>query len=347
MSAVSTVTSSSAAAAPFSGASSAPRFDLITDVIREMENVQTTILEQIEGRSPLVEQVIRHTLSGGGKRLRPAFILLSARAVQSEIPVERLYRLGACMEMIHMATLVHDDVVDNSDTRRGRPTAARTFGNTASILSGDVLLARAMTILAEDGDISIIGTVSDAMVQMAEGEVRELELRGDFDLDEASHLEVLTMKTAAFIRCCCEIGAKAVRGEEAHVRALSRYGEKVGLAFQIVDDLLDYRGDPKQTGKPLATDFREGQATLPLIFLREKMTANEAEIARRRFGGEVDEAEIRLVCEWMDTRGSFDRAERMAKELIASAEADLAVLPPSPAVDALHAIAQYVLVRQV
>ncbi|MER3495578.1 MAG: polyprenyl synthetase, partial [Armatimonadota bacterium] len=131
----------------------AARAEMIARITREVERVGEIILEASTSRSPMVENVIRHTLSSGGKRLRPAFVLLAARAINPDVPAERLLRLGACMEMVHMATLVHDDVVDNAETRRGNITAGVTFGNTASILSGDVLLAKAMELLAEDGDL--------------------------------------------------------------------------------------------------------------------------------------------------------------------------------------------------
>ena len=154
------------------------------------------------------------------------------------------------------------------------------------------------------------------------------------------------MKTAAFIRCCCEIGALAAGGTKAQVAALGSYGEKAGMAFQIADDLLDYRGDKAKTGKPVATDFREGQATLPLIYLRAKLSDAELQIARRRFGGTVNEDEIRMICDWMASRGAFAQSEDVAYRFIEQAQADLETLEPSLARDMLSAISEYVLARQ-
>ena len=320
--------------------------DLLARVTEEVADVHHLILEATESRSPMVERVVRHTLDAGGKRLRPAFVWLAARAVDPGVSADRLHRLGACMEMVHMATLIHDDVVDNSATRRGKPTAGIAFGNTASILTGDVLLAKAMQILADDGDPEIIRTVSRAVVEMAEGEVQELELRGDFDVEESIHMEVLHLKTAAFIRCCCEIGALAAGATRVQREALATYGAEVGLAFQIADDLLDYRGDNRRTGKPIATDFREGQATLPLIRLREKLSPGELATARRRFGGTVNEDEIRMICDWMETRGAFAASEAAAKDHIAGAKRALAELSESTPRTMLDAVADYVLRRQ-
>jgi octaprenyl-diphosphate synthase len=249
------------------------------------------------------------------------------------------------MEMIHMATLIHDDVIDNSSTRRGKPTAAAEFGNPAAILSGDVLLAKAMRLLSEDGDLDVIRTVSQSVIEVAEGEVRELEVRGDFDLHEEDHLEVLRLKTASFIQCCCDIGAIVAGASPATRQALSTYGHHVGMAFQIVDDLLDYRGDRAKTGKPVATDFREAQATLPLIYLRSTLSDQESELARKRFGNGVTEEEIRMMVQWMDVRGAFAKSEALAHSHVQSAMLQLEELPQSASKKLLQTVAEYVLSR--
>jgi octaprenyl-diphosphate synthase len=250
------------------------------------------------------------------------------------------------MEMIHMATLIHDDVIDNAPTRRGKDTASAVYGNTASILSGDVLLAKAMMLLAMDGDLSIIRTVSESVVDMAEGEVRELETRGDFDLGEKDHLVTLEMKTASFIQCCCEVGAILAEAPLSIRQAMRSYGYHVGMAFQIVDDLLDYRGDKAKTGKPLATDFREAQATLPLIYLRPLLSESEAQVARTKFGNGITDDEIRMICNWMDTRGAFAKAEASARAHVDQALECLNHLPDTATRDLLRAVAEYVVLRQ-
>src|SRR4051794_21397897 len=198
--------------------------ELLNQVASEIQEVEKELAKQVSSNVELVEYVGKHTLEAGGKRLRPAFVTLSARACGNAFEPERTRKIGACMEMIHMATLIHDDVIDHSATRRGRETASAAYGNTAAILSGDVLLAKAMVILALDGDLEIIRTVSQAVVEMAEGEVRELEIRGQFDLTEAEHLQVLRMKTASFIQCCCESGAMIAGASDEVRRALGVYG---------------------------------------------------------------------------------------------------------------------------
>jgi octaprenyl-diphosphate synthase len=248
--------------------------------------------------------------------------------------------------MIHMATLVHDDVIDGADTRRGLPTAGAVYGNTAAVLSGDVLLARAMGLLSRFSDIGVIQMVSAAVVEMAEGEVRELEVRGDIQLSEDEHLRVLRMKTAAFIEACCRVGARMAGADRATEDALGEYGHNLGLAFQVVDDLLDFRGDRAKTGKPLATDFREGQATLPLIYLLRTLDEDEASFAASKFGNGVTDEEVQTLVAWMVERGAFDAASDRAERLVALAVKALSPLPESADRLLLETVARFVVERE-
>jgi len=207
------------------------------------------------------------------------------------------------------------------------------------------LLARAMTILADDGDLDIIRTVSAAVVQMAEGEALEVQYRDLFDLSIDQHLRVLDMKTARFVDCCCRVGACAVGGSSEAIEALASYGRHLGLAFQIVDDLLDYRGRQDTTGKPRATDFREACATLPLLLLREELTEEETSFVRRKFGNGVTDDEIDMIVCWMEARGTFEKVETMAKAHADSALHALEVLPQGQHRDALAAAVDFVLQR--
>lgn len=322
------------------------RPDLLAQISEEVGFVEEELALQMSSQVEMVANIGKHTLRAGGKRLRPAFVALAAKATGLEFNLDRTRSLGACMEMIHMATLIHDDVIDNSSTRRGLPTASALYGNTSSILSGDCLLAKAMVLLAQDGDIEIIRNVSAAVVEMVEGEVRELEVRGDFDLDEQVYMDVLRLKTAAFIEACCSVGAMVAGAPVASQVALRKYGYHAGMAFQIVDDLLDYRGDRAKTGKPLATDFREGQATMPLLCLRPTLSDAETHIARRKFGGQVNEDEIRMIVDWMDTRGAFTQSEDLAKDHVKKALEALQELPETESRVLLETVAEYIILRQ-
>jgi geranylgeranyl pyrophosphate synthase len=198
--------------------------EIVAEIAKDILEVEEELIRQSASEVKLVEQVARHTLRSGGKRLRPACVALAARATGLPYDPKRVHRLGACLEMVHMATLIHDDIIDRSPIRRGMPTASAVFGNTGSILSGDVLLAKSMVILAEDGDLGIIRNVAQAVVEMAEGEVREVETRGDFDLSEDDHLDILHKKTAAFIESCCFVGATLTGAPETVVTALRKFG---------------------------------------------------------------------------------------------------------------------------
>jgi geranylgeranyl pyrophosphate synthase len=318
----------------------------MSEILREVELVEDELNLQMHSRVSTAAAVGRHTLRAGGKRLRPAFVTIGAKATGLDFDRTRTRRVGASLEMIHMATLIHDDVIDNSGTRRGLPTAAALFGNRASILGGDALLAKATVLLTQDGDVELIRTVSEAVVEMAEGEIRELETRGDFNLDEESHLEILGLKTASFIEACCDAGAIVAGAGPGARSALRRYGRSVGVAFQIVDDLLDYRGDKTKTGKPVAIDFREGQATLPLIYLRETLSDSERSMIEARFGGSSTDDEIRMITSWMDSRGVFERCEEVAAQHARKALEAADTLPEDAARGFLSTVADFVLKRQ-
>ncbi len=316
--------------------------DELSNLVTEVESV---LQDQIQGSSRLIGAVGKLTLRAGGKRLRPAFVELSARATGRPFERSRTLKIGACMELIHMATLLHDDVIDHAATRRGKPTASAEYGNTAAILSGDAFLARAMRLLADDGDIAIFRSVASAVMEMAEGEVAELEQRGNFDLEEEAHYEILRQKTASFVECCCETGALIAGAEPEIVSALRIYAHHVGMAFQIIDDVLDYRGDNNKTGKPKAGDFLEGQATLPLIFLRKTLSPAEMIVSRQKFGSHPSDEEIRMIIDWMTTRGAFVESEAVARDHIRLAISALAALPESAERRLLEQVAEFVIVR--
>ena len=318
----------------------------MVQIAGDIAAVEKQLRHQAHSEVETVEKVLRHTLDAGGKRLRPVFLILSAKATGRDFEVSRAVELGACMEMIHMATLIHDDVIDESATRRGRATASSVYGNTASILSGDFFLAKAMAVLAADGDIEIIRTASRMVVEMAEGEAREVEIRGNFELGRDDHLRILRMKTAAFVECCCMIGGMMAGAESELVDALAVYGHHLGIAFQIADDMLDFRGQSSLTGKPKATDFRESCATLPLIELRPQLTSDETDFVRKAFLNGASEEELSTIILWMSERGSFDESIKLAQEHLDLALGALDRLPPTTHRELLRAAGRFVLQRK-
>jgi len=320
------------------------------ELMEELEAISRQVEDElnrvVETDVKLVSDVARHTLRSGGKRLRPAFVSLAARAAGKDFDQEQAVRVGVAMELIHMATLVHDDVIDNADLRRGRPTAGAVFGNTAAVLSGDAFLGRAVGLLVQDRDSDVIAAVAEAVQDMAIGEVREVETRGLFDLSEQDHLWILDKKTASFIRCCCRVGAVLAGAPQPTRDSLASFGYHLGMAFQIADDILDYRGRRDMTGKSIGTDFREGCATLPLIRLRPKISEAEREVVEQKFGNGVTEDEIRMIGSWMEARGAFEESENVAREHVRAACKAIRTLPDSPARDILDGLAEFALERK-
>lgn len=319
---------------------------LLEQIANEVEYVEAELSRQVGSQVALADRIGRHTLEAGGKRLRPALLTLAARSVARPFDIQRARVLGACMEMIHMATLLHDDVIDGAAQRRGKPTAASEHGNQAAILTGDFLLAKAMSILAQDGDLEIIRCVAQMVVEMSQGEIREVELRGRFDVSADEHLAVLRMKTAAFIECCCEVGALLAKATPNQQGALKSFGHNVGMAFQIEDDVLDYSGSASETGKPRATDFREGCATLPLIYLLPDLSHDEREVAERSFGNGVTDNEIKSLVNLMRDRGAIDRAQATANVYSNEARTALGELPDTEARQLLASFAEFVVTRK-
>lgn len=280
-----------------------------------------------------------HVLHSGGKRLRPALTLMAHRAAGGR-EVERAVAIASAMELVHMATLVHDDVVDGTETRRGSPTAGVAFGNAATVLSGDFMLSRAMRILAEDGDLAIIRCVANVTCQMSEGEVDQVFLRGQWDVPESRYYQVIERKTAAFLSGCARAGGLLAG---SHSDALADYGYHLGMAFQMADDLLDYQGAQAETGKALGTDFKDGSATLPLIH----WIHHDPEAGRWRsaFGTGQLPSDWDSMVDKMSTAGSLAYVRDCATKHAERAKQALQRLPESDALLALLAAADFVAAR--
>jgi octaprenyl-diphosphate synthase len=287
-----------------------------------------------------------HILNAGGKRLRPAMVALAARAVDPDAPLDRIATVGAAVEFVHMATLVHDDVVDNTATRRGKPTVNAVFGNGVAVLSGDYMLARAMRLLAIDGDLRIIRTVSEITIQMSEGEVMEISATGEADLSLEDYYCILHKKTASFVEGCCRCGAILGDADPLFEDALAEYGYRLGMAFQIADDLLDYTGDPLVTGKPRGSDLRDGRATMPFLLALQAATAPERESLLHAFGDEelTDEG-VLDACRILEAYGTFDKTRAAACDHVERAAAAIERLPSTTARDCFSALTDYVVQR--
>jgi octaprenyl-diphosphate synthase len=284
----------------------------------DMKAVDAVIRSRLNSDVALVRQVAEYIVNAGGKRLRPSLVLLSAGALGYRGTLH--HELAAVVELIHTSTLLHDDVVDESDLRRGRETANALFGNAASVLVGDFLYSRTFQMMVDVGDLRVMRVLSDATNVIAEGEVLQLMNCHDADVDEARYLQVIRYKTAKLFEAAAQVGAIIAGGSAQIERRLADYGMHLGTAFQLIDDVLDYSGAEVETGKHLGDDLAEGKPTLPLIYVMQHGTAEQSACVRRAIenGGRDD---FQAVLAAIRATGALEHAKRQAM-----AEADLAVL---------------------
>lgn len=312
----------------------------------DLERVEHRLFEEISSEVRTIQDLSDHVLRAGGKRLRPAMVALSARSICDEPDPERVEMVGAAVELVHMATLVHDDVIDNTTTRRGKPTANAVWSNGVAVLSGDFLLARSMRLLTDDGDISIIRAVSEITVEMSEGEVLEVLATGNPNISEHDYFEILRKKTAVFVQGCCRVGAMISSAAPAHQSALEEYGYRLGMAFQVADDLLDYTGDPSATGKAIGSDLRDGRATLPFLHAVERADSVQRTALLRYFGNTAaTERDIADAVSILDELGALDSARNAALHHVELAAAALEQLPESYARTCFAALTDFVVQR--
>ena len=309
----------------------------------DMAEVDRVIAQRLDSGVPLVGEVSRYIISAGGKRLRPALLLLLAGALGSSNPFR--HSLAAVVEFIHTATLLHDDVVDGSTLRRGRATANVSFGNPASVLVGDFLYSRAFQMMVQTDSMRVMQVLADATNVIAEGEVLQLMNMHDASLDEAGYLRVIRSKTAKLFEASARLGAILGKQDDATEEACATYGQALGTAFQVIDDVLDYDGNTAEMGKNLGDDLREGKATLPLILAMQRGTPEQAATVRAAIEtGSVDQlAEIVAIVR--------DTGALEATRVAAAAEAQRAIdaamrLPANEYRAAMVALASQLLTRR-
>ena len=246
---------------------------MVALVTGDMNAVNAVILDRMQSQIPLIPELAGHLIAGGGKRMRPMLTLASARVIGYS--GTRHHRLAAAVEFIHTATLLHDDVVDGSDLRRGRRTANLIWGNAASVLVGDFLFSRSFELMVEDGSNKVLKILSNASAVIAEGEVNQLTAARQVDLPEDRYLSIIDAKTAALFAAACRIAAVVAERPEGEEAALDAYGRNLGIAFQLVDDAIDYVSDAGTMGKDAGDDFREGKMTLPVILAHGRGSADD------------------------------------------------------------------------
>jgi octaprenyl-diphosphate synthase len=300
---------------------------LLAPLADDMRGVDGVIRARLSSEVALINEIGGYIVNAGGKRLRPALVLLAARALGSrDESAPRL--LAAVVEFIHTATLLHDDVVDHSDLRRGRKTANAVWGNAGAVLSGDFLYSRSFQMMVEAGRPSVMKVMADTTNAIAEGEVLQLMNQGDPEVDEARYLRVIELKTAVLFRAAARIGAIAADAEPRIQEQLGAYGHALGMAFQMIDDVLDYTADPAVSGKAVGNDLSEGKPTLPLIHAMRTGSPADAQIIRSAIReGRADELERML--EIVERAGAIPYTRALAERHAADARDAIRDLPAS------------------
>jgi octaprenyl-diphosphate synthase len=319
----------------------------LTLIAQDMAKVDAVIASRLASDVPLVSQISNYIIAAGGKRMRPALLLMMCGALGYDNP--RKYQLAAVVEFIHTATLLHDDVVDESTLRRGKPTANQSFGNAASVLVGDFLYSRAFQMMVECGSMRVMEILAETTNVIAEGEVMQLMNMHDASLDEASYLRVIRSKTAKLFEACARLAAVLAGSDAQTEQACAIYGQSLGTAFQVIDDALDYEGDASHMGKNLGDDLREGKVTLPLIVAMQRASPQDAALVRQAIEKPDLErlpSQLEKIMGVIRNTGALDATHAAASAEIDTACDALAILPSSVYKDALLKLAQDSVVRK-
>ena len=298
----------------------------------EMQQVDAVITQRLSSEVALISQISNYIVSAGGKRIRPRLVLLTAAALGFDGPSR--FELAAAVEFIHTATLLHDDVVDESSLRRGRKTANALFGNAASVLVGDFLYSRAFQMMVATNRMRVLQVLADATNVIAEGEVLQLMNMHDPDLSVDDYLRVIRFKTAKLFEASAQLGAVLADAPAPIEHACAEFGRALGTAFQLVDDLLDYDGDTLELGKNVGDDLREGKPTLPLLIAMERGTASERQLIRHAIeNGEGEQ--LGTIVEIVRRVGALEATRSAAHREAGKARDCLQLLPANPAREAL------------
>ncbi|GFM34550.1 polyprenyl synthetase family protein [Desulfovibrio subterraneus] len=303
--------------------------ELIAYLTAEQPRINATLEQETSRLNGLVQPVAAHVLKAGGKRLRPLLTLLFGRMLG--YGADDIYPLACSVELLHSATLLHDDIIDDADLRRGNPAAHTLFGNTKTVLAGDVLLAQANTIVARYGDARLTTCIAEAIMATATGEIEEIEYLRSTEHPQETYIDIIKGKTAFLLQASCQLGAMVAKATPAQIQAATDFGMNLGIAFQIVDDALDFAPSAKDIGKPVAGDLREGKLTPPLLMYRDSLQADARKSFVRNFEeGTFTEDEILGIAASIRETGLDVRTRELADSYLAMAQAALDTLPECP-----------------
>lgn len=322
-----------------------PSFGELTAIVSEdMKLVNQLILKRMESPVTLIPQLAGHVISAGGKRLRPMLMLASAKLCGYQ--GERHVTLATCIELIHTATLLHDDVVDESKLRRGIETANSVWGNQASVLIGDFLFSRSFELMVEDGSVKVMGILASASARVAEGEVMQLLTANDTETGETAYLDVIRAKTAKLFSAACRLGAVVAGRPKLDEEGLEAFGMNLGIAFQLIDDVLDYSAKQATLGKTVGDDFREGKITLPVILAFRRGNEDERKFWRHTLGElEQSEGDLEHAIMLMEKHGTLDDSVDRARHYGAIARDSMGMFPDNEVKTAMNSLIDFCIER--
>jgi octaprenyl-diphosphate synthase len=319
---------------------------ILSAVEPELEEIEKALSDNLNPYLDLVADVAGHILFSGGKRLRPLLMVLSAKICGYNGNYDKTF--STALEYLHTATLLHDDLVDEAAMRRGKPVAHSTWGNSISVLVGDYLLARALSISAGTGRLRVVQVLAELTENMSQGEVHQLMRKGDVNLTEDEYMQVIRRKTAVLFEAACQVSAIIADAPQQKEKSLARYGYNLGIAFQMADDLFDYTLQTSDLGKEVGADLREGKLTLPVIYaLKQAQPADRERMISIIEDEDFDVEDFNILIKLLEKYGGIDYTQKTATAYIETAKEALSGFEPSPARETMLDIADYALARQV
>ncbi len=310
----------------------------------ELDEFALIFKKSMKSQIGLLDLITNFIIKQKGKKIRPLLVLLSAKICGGIN--ERTYRGAVLVEMLHTATLVHDDIVDNADKRRGFPSINAIWKNKIAVLMGDYLLARGLTIALEGKDFDFLANITGAVKRMSEGELLQIQKTRKLDIDEETYFRVIADKTASLLETCCQIGAMSASENEEYHKNMHEFGANLGIAFQITDDILDYEGSSNIIGKPVGGDIREKKITLPLIFALKKVSADEGAKIKKLIKNVEKKGNVNEVIDFVHKQGGIDYARKVADEYILKAKKSLDIFPDSETKESLVNLVDFVVKRK-
>lgn len=320
--------------------------EICLPIKQDLIEVERVIQSRLKSSVSFVTDVAEYVIHNGGKRLRPSLCLLTSGLAGAN--GQKVYDCAAAMEFFHTATLMHDDVIDNAKLRRGKPSANAQWGNHVAVLVGDFFYCQASSLLVGTGNLKIIDLITQTMLATTEGEILEISKSNDLSTTEEDYLKIVTAKTAILMRSSCEVGGMLANISEEYIQAMGVYGENLGIAFQLADDVLDYISDEEKFGKARGTDLKEGKLTLPLIVALRHCGNEERRLIKDTLIAEnMNESHLREVISIINRHGGIDYTLKLAHSYIQKAEKSLSPFKPSIEKETLLSLSNYVIDRKI